>query len=315
MGFRFVDLSYVIKAQSVDWRSSVISPPALTPTVPSVPGLRDIHCFGGSDIWDKACLDPGFALLQNPYILRGSKYCIDRPKYILRKSVNALRPIFCSTQIQSCDFPAFVLLGSEEHQCDMALLFLLAKQLFSKPPYPETDFTGKTVVVTGSNTGLGKEAVRHFARLNAKEVIIAVRSVPKGEQARKEIEADLNPEGTISVWELDYGNYDSVKAFAKRAAELDRIDAVVLNAAVAGAPFQRFEGEESQIVVNVISTMLLAVLLVPILRQVASRHHIVPTISITSSEVHAFATGFPERNAENIFMALNDEKKSNMMLR
>jgi retinol dehydrogenase-12 len=41
------------------------------------------------------------------------------------------------------------------------------KQQFTSLPYPTQNFTGKTVIVTGSNTGLGKEAARHIARLGA----------------------------------------------------------------------------------------------------------------------------------------------------
>ena len=48
-------------------------------------------------------------------------------------------------------------------------------QLFHRPEYPTADFSGKTIIVTGSNVGLGKEAVKHFVRLGAKKVIMAVR--------------------------------------------------------------------------------------------------------------------------------------------
>lgn len=91
-------------------------------------------------------------------------------------------------------------------------------------PYPDADCSGKTVIVTGSNTGLGKEAVRHFVRLKAKKVIVAVLSIAKGEAARADIEADTKNPGVIEVWELDYSSYASVKAFPAKAATLDLID-------------------------------------------------------------------------------------------
>jgi len=59
----------------------------------------------------------------------------------------------------------------------------LKLQLEKLPPL-KADFTGKTIIVVGSNTGLGKEAVRHFVRLNASKVIIAVRSISKGKAAQ-----------------------------------------------------------------------------------------------------------------------------------
>lgn len=42
---------------------------------------------------------------------------------------------------------------------------------FEKLPYPDVDCTGRTIVVVGANIGLGKEAARHFVRLNASKVI------------------------------------------------------------------------------------------------------------------------------------------------
>ncbi|KAH8810920.1 hypothetical protein F5884DRAFT_671785 [Xylogone sp. PMI_703] len=53
-----------------------------------------------------------------------------------------------------------------------------------KPPYLTQDFAGLTVIVTGSNTGLGLEAVQHFVRLNAEWVILAVKTVTKEKEGR-----------------------------------------------------------------------------------------------------------------------------------
>jgi len=96
--------------------------------------------------------------------------------------------------------------------------------------YPTIDCTGKTIIVTGANVGLGKEATRHFVRLNAAKVIIGCRSLEKGEAAKTEIEASTKRNGVIEVWQLDLQDYDSVKAFAKRAESLKRLDVVVENA-------------------------------------------------------------------------------------
>jgi hypothetical protein len=64
-----------------------------------------------------------------------------------------------------------------------ALLSFLRSQLLINLPTPTASFTGKTVIVTGSNIGLGKEAARHFARLGASTTNLAVRDVPKGDAA------------------------------------------------------------------------------------------------------------------------------------
>lgn len=109
---------------------------------------------------------------------------------------------------------------------------LMYSQFFVTPQYPTTDCTSKTIIVTGANVGLGKEAARHFVRLNAKKVIIACRSTEKGEAAKRDIEESTKRSGVVEVWQLDLQSYDSVKAFAKRAESLERLDAIVENAGI-----------------------------------------------------------------------------------
>jgi NAD(P)-dependent dehydrogenase (short-subunit alcohol dehydrogenase family) len=61
------------------------------------------------------------------------------------------------------------------------------------------DLTGKIIVVTGGNSGLGYESVKDFAQQGA-EVILACRSVEKGNTAKKEIGT---VKGKIVVMPLD----------------------------------------------------------------------------------------------------------------
>ena len=63
--------------------------------------------------------------------------------------------------------------------------------------------------------------------------------------------------------------YASVKAFAKRAATLDYLNAAVLTAEIATEKFEIWEDNESTVTVNVISSVLLALLLLPALRSSA----------------------------------------------
>jgi retinol dehydrogenase 12 len=105
-------------------------------------------------------------------------------------------------------------------------------QIFVTPPYPESDLTGKSVIVTGANTGLGKEAARHFVRLNATKVILGCRNLDKGEAAKQDIESTTKRSGVVDVWQLDLQDYANVKAFAKRAQTLDRVDIVIENAGI-----------------------------------------------------------------------------------
>ena len=187
----------------------------------------------------------------------------------------------------------------------------LLRQPFSHPPVPTADLTGQTVIVTGANVGLGKEAVKHFVNRGAAKVIATSRSTAKGNAALAEIEAETKRPGVATFWELDYGSYASVKAFGEKAVALDRLDKVVLNAGVATRIYEQFEGEESSVTVNAISTTLLAMLLLPTLRRSAAQYGIAPTLTVTSSEIHAWAK-FPERSHPKILQSLSDPKTQTM---
>ena len=118
---------------------------------------------------------------------------------------------------------------------------------FTRLPYPTTKHTGQTIIVTGSNVGLGLEAARHFTRLNAEKVILAVRNLEKGEAAKRSIEETTDRKNVVEVWQLDLASYESVKQFAKKANELKRLDAIVENAGIATPDFKISEDNESTI--------------------------------------------------------------------
>lgn len=195
--------------------------------------------------------------------------------------------------------------------------YFISSQLYhSNFPVPHASFEGETIIVTGSNVGLGFEAAKHFSRLGASKLILAVRSVDKGEKARRQIEEENDlRRGIVEVWPLDLGSHDSVKKFAARASqELDRIDVLCENAGVATNTFQRAEGHETTITTNVISTFLLAFLMLPKLKETASKFHTRPVLSIVTSEVHHWSPFTEARNAAegHIFDDFSDEKKAVM---
>ncbi|KAF2805937.1 short chain dehydrogenase [Mytilinidion resinicola] len=196
-----------------------------------------------------------------------------------------------------------------------SLTGFLRSQLLVRLPLPTASYAGKTVIVTGSNVGLGKEAARHFAALGASTLVLAVRSLAKGEAAKKDILATTKrPADTIQVWQLDMGSYASVQAFAARAAkELERIDVLLENAGIATNGYVQAEDNESTITINVVSTFLLALLMLPKLRESARKFGTRPTLSITASEVHHW-TKFAERKAPEgmIFETLNAKETANM---
>ncbi|KAL8753051.1 MAG: hypothetical protein Q9199_005317 [Rusavskia elegans] len=187
----------------------------------------------------------------------------------------------------------------------LKFLSICREQLFANLPYPETPFTDQIVIVTGSNTGLGLEAARHYLRLGAARVILAVRSLEKGEAAKRSLDESEKRLGVVEVWHLDLSSYDSVKQFAKRANDLPRLDVLLENAGIATGQFRITEDNESTITTNVVSTFLLALLLLPKLRESSTKFNTTPHLTIVTSEVHFFAN-FPEKDSPNIFDTLSD---------
>jgi retinol dehydrogenase 12 len=169
-------------------------------------------------------------------------------------------------------------------------------------PYPTTRWDEKTVIVTGANVGIGQEAARHFVRLGARKVILGCRDLEKGSLAKEDIETSLAVSDVIEVWPLDLESFESVKDFARRADALARLDAVIESAGVMTTQFAEHGGWELQITVNVISTFLLAFLVLPALRRTAREFNTTPHIVVVSSDAHMY-TGFRLRHAANVLEA------------
>lgn len=190
--------------------------------------------------------------------------------------------------------------------------------MFIQLPVPSADLTGQTIIVSGSNQGLGFEASRHILRLGVDRLIMAVRNMEKGEAAKSELlKSTGRSESTVEVWELDMDSYSSVKSFAARTASLPRLDALLANAGLATGTFSVVEDNERTITVNVVSTFLLITLLIPKLRESASKFSIIPRISIVNSALHYVAplTEIEGNHGKGIFSRLNDEKTAQMSVR
>lgn len=187
----------------------------------------------------------------------------------------------------------------------------IRSQLLVKLPYPEKRFDGQTIIVTGSNSGMGLEGARHLVRLGAAKVILAVRSPERGRAAAESITASTKRDGVVEVWQLDLASYASVEAFAKKANTLDRLDVVIENAGILTRKFSTAEDNESTVTVNVVSTMYLALLLLPKLRETSIRLDKDVVLTFTGSFVH-WLTAFPERKADSILLECASESKANM---
>ena len=117
-------------------------------------------------------------------------------------------------------------------------------------------------------SGLGFESARQLLSIKLSRLILAVRSSQKGGEAAKKLKSSYQ-NANIEVWELDMSSYGSIKAFAQRAeTQLSRLDIVILNAGVSRMKFRTVPstGHEETIQVNHLSTTLLTVLILPVLK-------------------------------------------------
>ncbi|KAI2472640.1 hypothetical protein F4781DRAFT_428062 [Annulohypoxylon bovei var. microspora] len=135
-------------------------------------------------------------------------------------------------------------------------------------PPKSTNLEGKVAVVTGSSSGLGLEASRQLLSFGLSTLIIAVRSAEKGEQVVSELRTQFS-KATIQVWPLEMESYESIQAFVRDLdSQLPRLDIAILNAGMQTADFSvvRGTGHEKLVQVNYLSTMLLGILLLPVLK-------------------------------------------------
>lgn len=146
------------------------------------------------------------------------------------------------------------------------------RQLFHKPPIispSEVNLTGRTAIVTGSNIGLGFECSRQLLDLGLSRLILAVRSVSKGEAAREILKQGRSAgKHVIEVWHLDLSTYSSITDFVERAKTLDRLDIFVHNAGIVKSSHEtnKMTGHEEGIQVNYLSLALLTILILPVLK-------------------------------------------------
>lgn len=149
--------------------------------------------------------------------------------------------------------------------------------------YRTPDQTGRRIVITGSNSGTGKEAARRLAAAGA-EVVMAVRSVDKGDAARAEIMAQ-QPDARIEVRRIDLADLSSVRAFADAILSDGRpIHTLVNNAGVMTPPTRQTsaDGYELQFAANFLGPFALTNLLLPRLLEAPSPR----VVTMTSMAAH-----------------------------
>jgi len=112
--------------------------------------------------------------------------------------------------------------------------------------YAVPDQAGKLIVVTGANSGTGKEAARRLAQAGA-HVVLAVRTIAKGEQAREEILA-AQPGAQLDVRRINLADLASVREFADGLiADGVPVDVLVNNAGVMAPPTRQVTADDFEL--------------------------------------------------------------------
>ncbi len=127
------------------------------------------------------------------------------------------------------------------------------------------DQTGRVIIVTGANSGLGYESAKALAPTGA-QIIMAVRNTSKGQAARDAILKE-SPNAQLDLMTLDLGSLESVRQFADAfRAKYPRLDVLMNNAGVMAPPRQlTADGFEMQIGVNHLGHFALTGLLLDLL--------------------------------------------------
>ncbi|KAH8314469.1 hypothetical protein KR059_009174 [Drosophila kikkawai] len=151
----------------------------------------------------------------------------------------------------------------------------------------ETDETGKVFIVTGANTGIGKETVREIARRGG-TVYMACRDLKKCEEAREEIVLETKNK-YVYCRECDLASQESIRHFvAVFKREQQRLNILINNAGVMRCPRSlTLDGIELQLGVNHMGHFLLTNLLLDLLKESApSRIVNVSSLAHTRGEIN-----------------------------
>ena len=149
------------------------------------------------------------------------------------------------------------------------------------------DQTGKRIVITGANSGIGYYAALEFARKGA-EIVLACRDERRGEQALAALAAD-SPGVKAELALVDLASLSSVREFAQNELNKRRPIHILVNNAGVMAPPKRLEtvdGFELQFGTNVLGHFALTALLMPALEQAAADSPDRPRVVTVASIAH-----------------------------
>ncbi|KAM0260404.1 hypothetical protein ACHAQJ_002806 [Trichoderma viride] len=159
------------------------------------------------------------------------------------------------------------------------------------PPTPsEVSLSGKTIIITGGNSGLGYEAARQFLTLGASRVILACRSISKGQEAASALRDDpavknSNPDALVEVYELDLDDYESGLRFSNKVKnEVRELDILLNNGGQVVLGYEKSKNNhERNMQVNCYTHLLICLELFPLLRSTAAARGLPTRITFTGS--------------------------------
>ncbi|KAI4283793.1 MAG: hypothetical protein L6R38_001909 [Xanthoria sp. 2 TBL-2021] len=159
-----------------------------------------------------------------------------------------------------------------------------------RPDKDIPDLSGKVIVITGGNNGLGKESVLQLAKHNPARIFLAARTPSKADAAIEEVK-DAVPSANISYLKLDLCSFKSISAAAQEfKSHSPRLDILMNNAGIMATPLAETEdGYESQFGTNHMGHALFTKLLMPILLKTAEVEGSDVRIVNLSSEGHNLA--------------------------
>lgn len=169
------------------------------------------------------------------------------------------------------------------------------------------DQSGKTILITGANTGIGFECAKVLACKNAR-VLIGCRNPDKAESAKRLILSG-QPNANISCVTLDLGDLESVRAAAEVVNREPRLDVLINNAGIMTPPLEyTAQGFESQFGVNHLGPFLLTGLLLDKLRATPNAR----VVSTSSLAHHSGDINFDDINAKNDYNTGNRYSQSKL---
>ncbi|XP_037550960.1 retinol dehydrogenase 14-like isoform X2 [Nematolebias whitei] len=173
---------------------------------------------------------------------------------------------------------------------------------------------GKTVIVTGANSGIGKATAAGIVKLQGR-VIMACRDPDRAEEAARDIRQQTGADSAqVAVKHLDLASLKSVQTFCENIIkEEPRLDVLINNAGIFQCPYTRTEdGFEMQFGVNHLGHFLLTHLLLDLLKSSAPSR-----IVVVSSKLYKHGEiNFEDLNSEQFYdkaLAYSRSKLANLL--